>query len=316
MSFDPVSFDPVGLDPVGFDTDGLARVLAAHGAIVRVVVAEVQGSAPREVGAAMLVWKDGQEGTIGGGALEYQAAQGAREMLAHGTAQRFVRAILGPDMGQCCGGAVALLCERFDRVPETGAVFLRQVEEGADAPDETAPDAPCLQDGWFNEPVDPARVPVWIWGAGHVGRSLARVLAPLPRLGVTWVDTAAERFPDPLPEGISQRVSSEIADAVPEAPKTAHHFIFTYSHDLDFALCDAVLRHGFQSAGLIGSATKWARFRSRLGQIGHAPADIDRIRCPIGTPALGKDPGIIAVGAAHALLMDLAKQEAVGPVAG
>ena len=68
--------------------------------------------------------------------------------------------------------------------------------------------------------------------------------------------------------------------------------------------------------GLIGSATKWARFRSRLVQKGHLLAAIDRIRCPIGTPALGKEPGIIAVGAAHALLMEVAKKEAISPVAG
>ena len=66
-------------------------------------------------------------------------------------------------------------------------------------------------------------------------------------------------------------------------------------------------------AGLIGSATKRARFRSRLVQKGHAPAAIDRISCPIGTPELGKEPAAIAVGAAHRLLMELAKKEAQGP---
>jgi xanthine dehydrogenase accessory factor len=261
----------------------------------------------------MLVWGDeqngGQAGTIGGGALEYQATQAAREMLDTGERRWFTRAILGPDMGQCCGGAVALLYERYETAPEVGTVFARPVEEGAPRKRaEIAQGAVGLKDGWFIEPVTPAPVPVWIWGAGHVGRAIARVLAPLPGLAVTWIDTAPERFPDPLPDGIAQRVAPEIADAVAQAPVDAHHFILTFAHDFDFALCDALLGHGFESAGLIGSATKWARFRSRLGQNGHAAADIDRIRCPIGTPALGRDPGIIAVGVAHALLMDLAKK--------
>lgn len=303
------------LDPVGFDPDGLARAIAAHGPVVRVVVAEVQGSAPREAGASMLVWDDGQTGTIGGGAMEFQATQVARAMLASGETRRFARAILGPDMGQCCGGAVALIYEKFETVPAVGAVFARAVEEGATAPDAIAP-GPRLDNGWFSEPVGPAPVPVWIWGAGHVGRALAGVLAPLPRLAVTLVDTAPERLPDPVPAGVGTRVEPEIARAVRDAPADARHFILTYSHDLDFALCDALLAHGFAGAGLIGSATKWARFRARLVQMGHARAAIDRIRCPIGTPALGKDPGILAVGVAHALLMDMAGTEAISPVAG
>jgi len=300
---------------VSFDQEGLARAVAAHGPIVRVVVAEVQGSAPREVGAAMLVWRSGQSGTIGGGAMELQAAKAARDMLASGEVLRFVRAILGPDMGQCCGGAVALLSETYETVPAVGDVFARPVEEGAEAPDETAP-LPGLTNGWFREPVGAARIPVWIWGAGHVGRALTNALAPLPRLALTWVDTAPDRFPDPLPAGVSRKVAPEIVGAVPDAPQNAHHFILTYSHDFDFALCDALLGHRFESVGLIGSATKWARFRSRLVQKCHDPAAIDRIRCPIGSPLLGKEPEIIALGVAHALLMKLAKNEAIGPVAG
>ncbi len=301
---------------MSLDPGGLERAIAAHGPVVRVVVAEVQGSAPREVGASMLVWEGGQSGTIGGGALEYEAARAARAMLAAGEARRFARAILGPDMGQCCGGAVALLSERFESVPKVGAVFRRRVEEGADAPDETLPGAPGLRGGWFAEPVGAPAVPVWIWGAGHVGRALAAVLAPLPGVAVTLADIAPERFPDPVPPRATPRIAPDPAQALAEAPRDAHHYVLTYSHDLDFALCDALLGHGFAGAGLIGSATKWARFRSRLVQKGHAPAAIDRIRCPIGDPKLGKAPESIAVGVAYTLLMEVAKKEAGGPVAG
>ncbi len=336
---------------MSFDATALAAAIAAHGPVVRVVVAEVQGSAPREVGAAMLVWPDGQSGTVGGGALEFQATQAARDMLAAGEARRFTRVLLGPDMGQCCGGAVALLSERFDRVPELGTSFVRPVapveaganapdktdlnaiaegasasdetardavEEGAPAADETPPDGPGprLDDGWFIEPVAPATTPVWIWGAGHVGRALAAVLGPLPGLAVTLIDSAPERFPAPIPPCVTARIAPGFVEAVAEAPQGAHHYILTYSHDADYALCDALLAHGFAHAGLIGSATKWARFRSRLGQKGHSPAAIDRIFCPIGDPSLGKHPQAIAVGVAHALIMDMAKKEAQRPLAG
>ncbi|MCB1331790.1 MAG: XdhC family protein, partial [Maritimibacter sp.] len=172
---------------------------------------------------------------------------------------------------------------------------------------------PALVEGWFFERLGAQTTPVRIWGAGHVGRALAQVLAPLPRLAVTLVDTDPARFPDPLPAGVTARIAPDMPAALADTPTHAHHFIVTYSHDIDFALCDALLTHGFASAGLIGSATKRARFRSRLVQMGHAPAAIDRISCPIGTPELGKEPTAIAVGAAHTLLMELAKKEAQGP---
>jgi xanthine dehydrogenase accessory factor len=53
---------------------------------------------------------------------------------------------------------------------------------------------------------------------------------------------------------------------------------------------------------LIGSATKWARFRSKLASMGHTPAQISRIACPIGDPSLGKHPQAIAVSVAAALI--------------
>ena len=70
-----------------FDRAALGAALQAHGRAVRVVITEVKGSTPRDVGAAMLVWADankggGQSGTIGGGALEYAAAARARAALS------------------------------------------------------------------------------------------------------------------------------------------------------------------------------------------------------------------------------------------
>ena len=55
--------------------------------------------------------------------------------------------------------------------------------------------------------------------------------------------------------------------------------------------------------GLIGSATKWARFRSRLKALGHDPAEIARITCPIGIQGItGKEPEVIAISVAAQLL--------------
>jgi xanthine dehydrogenase accessory factor len=86
------------------------------------------------------------------------------------------------------------------------------------------------------------------------------------------------------------------------APSGAEHLVLTYSHALDLELCHRLLSRGFGRLGLIGSATKWARFRSRLAALGHSPAQIARIDCPIGDPGLGKHPQAIAIGVAGALL--------------
>ena len=161
----------------------------------------------------------------------------------------------------------------------------------------------------------PEGAPVWIWGAGHVGRALAQVLEPLPGVSVTWIDDAAERFPDAIPDGVTRLVAADMPRAMTHAARDAHHLILTYSHDIDLALCDAALRCGFATCGLIGSATKWARFRSRLGAMGHADAEISRIDCPIGDPSLGKHPQAIAVGVAAWLLKGQTHKESAQPVA-
>ncbi|SFP88617.1 molybdenum cofactor sulfurylase [Tranquillimonas alkanivorans] len=291
----------------------MARALAGHGRVARVVVAETAGSVPREVGASMLVWPGGQSGTIGGGALEFEAAKTALDVLETG-ADRVDRRPLGPGLGQCCGGAVTLLTEVWDatrlervtddvvaRGPGEMPLAVRRVLNAARA--EGRAPAPALVAGWMVEPVTKPVRELWIWGAGHVGRALVAVLSPLPDLSITWVDTAAERFPATVPEGVTQLVAANPADLVAHAPNEAEHLILTFSHALDLELCHRLLRHGFRFAGLIGSATKWARFRSRLRQLGHADAQIDRICCPIGQPELGKHPQAIAVGVAAGLLM-------------
>ena len=302
---------------MSIDRESLSRAIAARGPVIRVVVADVAGSAPREAGTAMLVWAGGQDGTIGGGALEYEAAALARAMLAAGRTARLDRMPLGPALNQCCGGAVTILSERWDEdrlagiagqdivarpLPGTGGempmavarILKRARGEGF------APSARIVQ-GWFVEPVAKAARDLWIWGAGHVGRAIVDVMRPLPGFRLTWADTEASRFP-PLPEGVAQRIATNPADLVPEAPEGADHLVLTFSHALDLDLCNRLLTHGFGSLGLIGSETKWARFRSRLAALGHAPDRVADIRCPIGDPRLGKEPQAIAIGVAAELM--------------
>ena len=295
-----------------FDVLALNDAIAAHGVVARVVIASVAGSSPREVGASMLVWESGQSGTIGGGALEFMAANRARAMLAQGGA-RLDHEALGPGLGQCCGGAVVLVSEVYAAPVELDCVIARSIS-GAAMPlavkrlldrargQGVLPVAQLVQ-GWMVEPVAKPARSLWIWGAGHVGRALVSVIAPLPEFAITWVDVAEDRFPDLIPAGVRALPVPDAAAAVAIAPIGAEHLILTYSHALDLDLCHRLLSHGFASAGLIGSHSKWARFRNRLAALGHQPVDIARIRCPIGAKHLGKHPQAIAIGVASDILL-------------
>ena len=232
-------------------------------AAIRITLVRTAGSAPREAGTQMLVWSDRIEGTIGGGRLEWEAMAEARRMLADGRDKHEAQVPLGPALGQCCGGSVKLLWEATEEMA-----------------------------------LPPAR-PLWIYGAGHVGRALVHVMKPLPDFAITWVDTHADRFPE---TDVETLVAADPPRIVKHAPPTADLLIVTYSHEIDLALCHALLGHEFHSVGLIGSATKWARFRSRLAALGHSPEQVARIACPIGDPSLGKHPAAIALGVATAMI--------------
>ncbi|MEO0829630.1 MAG: XdhC family protein, partial [Pseudomonadota bacterium] len=165
---------------MSFDQETLAHVIATQGQVARVVIAAASGSSPREVGASMLVWESGQLGSIGGGALEFETANQARDMLAAGTEDRLDKLSLGPSLGQCCGGAVTLLTEIWteERLAHHGNAEARPLPGEATALPRKV--NACLQaaksgfmplctqvlDGWIIEPQAKPDHTLWLWGAG------------------------------------------------------------------------------------------------------------------------------------------------------
>ena len=315
----------------------VAEMVASHGRCALVTVADIRGSAPREPGARMVIAPDGGfRGTIGGGELEWQAIGAARDALSvDAPAATLDRLTLGPDLGQCCGGSVRLLTEVFNRgrSDEVHALAAREaagpfatrgrirthgverlVVDGADA----GPPVVLERDGviveWFHDP----RRPVWLFGAGHVGRALMLALAPLP-FDVTWVDERADAFPIAVPINVRSLHSTDPAGEVARAPAGALIVVMTHSHARDLAIVHAALAAGrFGYVGLIGSASKRTRFARRLREAGVAPTRVAELVCPIGLPIIAsKHPAAIAASVAVQLLeRDEALLESAAPVRG
>ncbi|MDE2384034.1 MAG: xanthine dehydrogenase accessory protein XdhC [Alphaproteobacteria bacterium] len=249
------------------------QALETQGACVMVEVISAQGSTPREVGAQMLVTPRGFAGTIGGGTLEWQAMAEAQALLGKPRTRREITRLLGPDLGQCCGGRVTLSLECFTRV-DISDLQLRAGQERDVA------------------------THLHLWGAGHVGRALVLALAPLP-FTVTWWDVRDNAFPGAVPENVTCRLG---APADMHAPGLV--LAMTHSHALDFEIVDLALRNPrFRHVGLIGSETKRARFWSRLVAAGHGPEALARLTCPIGSKQIvSKHPAVIAATVAVQVL--------------
>ncbi|MBO0942534.1 xanthine dehydrogenase accessory protein XdhC [Acidovorax temperans] len=247
-----------------------------------VSVKSTEGSAPREPGAWMAVLADRVIGTIGGGHLEHQAMADARRRLAGEPGEPQVRYALGPALGQCCGGVVHL---QFEALGPADAASLPARLQGP-------------------------RVPVALFGGGHVGHALARVLAPLP-FALTWIDSRDGIFPSHPPEGVVCEHSEPVHMAVPTLPAGSRVLIMSFSHAEDLDVVAACLRRQRQQQdlpfiGLIGSKTKWATFSHRLAERGFSPAELAQVTCPIGVPGIhGKQPEVIAVAVAAQLLQTL-----------
>jgi xanthine dehydrogenase accessory factor len=330
-------------------------MVASHGRCALVTVAEVRGSAPREPGARMVIAPDGGfRGTIGGGELEWQAIGAARDALSRdGVGATLDRLTLGPDLGQCCGGSVRLLTEVFDRerLDEVRALAAREAAgpfatRGRIRPqgverlvlDGPAPERPSkgrrravdasgmdagppvvlASDDVIVERFHDPRRPVWLFGAGHVGRALMLALAPLP-FEVTWIDERADAFPAAMPANVRSVQCVDPTGEVPRAPDGALIVVMTHSHARDLAVVHAALAAGrFGYVGLIGSASKRARFARRLREAGVPDARIAELVCPIGLPTIAsKHPAAIAAGVAVQLLeRDEALAGSAAPVRG
>jgi len=287
-----------------------ARAALGREPVALISVLAAEGSAPRGPGARMVVTASTLAGTIGGGKLEYQAVEQARAILAHPAgAWRVQDWPLGPLLGQCCGGRVRILVEHLDDAgwfdtPSLATLTPARVERRplGRAPAPTMPArGPLPTPGTsFAEPDDGPRLPVLLFGAGHVGRAIAGRLPGLP-LNLGWYDSR----PDHDAPGVVIAPEDDLIACAASASAEGAVLILTHDHHLDYRLTAAALRSPARFVGLIGSATKRARFLSRLRAEG---VDTARLTCPIGLPGITgpgetrKQPDVIAIAVLAQLL--------------
>ncbi len=321
------------------------RSLAERGEpFVMVTVIEIIGSAPREVGARMLVTESAEYESIGGGKLEYTATHKARELLRgsvesekdcefHG---------LGVVMEQCCGGAVRLLYERYAvararslaeemtnlrnmRInflvsPIQGdeqSVVLNNKADWKELPGDVTvaagkllqravPDSRLTGSGsaqWFVTRLDELPTKVVVFGAGHVGKALIKLLGDLP-FEIDWVDGRSGIFPQDVPVNVAIHARDDFSNVLSEQNPGTFYIVMTHSHGLDYEICLEILEtRNFGWVGLIGSETKRKRFEKRFTEDGIDPFTLARLCCPIGLRTIkGKHPAVIAMSTAAQLL--------------
>ncbi len=320
--------------------DELSDLTAAGERVVLVTVSGIRGSAPREVGAKMIVTDDLTIGTIGGGQLEYQCTRFACDMLGGDEAPTLRKFPLGTSMGQCCGGVVDILFEPFaNGLPawlrdlralhgqrEAAAVVTdlsgaagKSVVTANNTFGATDADLPAnivamaregleanrrahrIED-WFFEDVVGTDFNIAVFGAGHVGSAVVQSLSTLDS-NIRWIDSRRNVFRD-TPSNVRAIESADPALEVAAMPANSCFFVMTHSHAIDFEICDRILRRGDAVyCGLIGSLSKRRRFEKRFRSQGMPDDVLNKLVCPIGVEGIsGKKPAEIAVAAAAQVL--------------
>lgn len=247
------------------------RLSAEQTPFVTVTIVSVRGHAPRRAGSKMLVTRTESLGSVGGGNLEETAIERARQLLEQNlTRPELLTVTLNPKGGdygvQCCGGEVQVLLE----------------------------------------PHNPRRPCVAIFGAGHVGWALVRVLGTLP-LDIWLIDSRKKQLEHDIHPHAAMLTTEHAPipeSAIADLPAGACVLILTHDHAEDVAILERALsRADFAYIGLIGSKTKWQHFQMRLKEAGLTEADLARVTTPIGLPNVpGKSPEAIAIGVAGQLL--------------
>ena len=307
--------------PCDWINAALDTVAKARPAVLAIICGE-RGSTPRETGSWILIDENEIMGSVGGGELEHTIIEAGQAMLAgNGDWTRsIVHCVLGPDMRQCCGGALEVMLQPIDasaslwlqkarakqRTNNRASVLFNKTH--TDIPpsviDQGKPTT-ALGHAVFILPLADHRPALALFGAGHVGRALCTMASQLP-LRLSVFDSRKDQCAQvPASPNIDVHTPH---DLLPIAQNLRHHdaaLVMTHSHALDYDLCRILLTNtALRYTGLIGSQAKARRFRKALKKDGLTATQIARLTSPIGAgAAAGKEPGVIALGVLPEILI-------------
>ena len=319
-----------------------------HDLVLVTLIAEA-GSAPRGTGSQMLVNLDGRLlGTIGGGAVEYQAEQLALRLLAGKRScvhDYVLRRNKYEDLGMVCGGDVTAYFQFIDHTDARWGALASAV--GA----RTA----ARQPGWLVQRLDggfPAllgeqgellagaaiddaaayRIPgckrteigfsmplpigerAVIFGGGHIARELAPLLKNVG-FRVTVMDCRPE-YADPADFPNAERTicgDYMHIDRYMDLGAEDYVVVMTNGHSHDFEIQEQLLRRRLAYIGVIGSRRKTAVVNQRLREAGVPEEGIAQVHTPIGTPIKAVTPAEIAISIAGEMICERAlRREADG----
>ncbi len=234
---------------------------------VLVTLIEHSGSSPREPGAKMLVFEKGEfEGTIGGGNLEKVALEESEKLFQESGSSVFKKKIpLWALTGQCCGGTVELLFELVNDGPQ-----------------------------------------VYISGAGHVGQALAGILVDT-EFRVHLIDERPEWIRH---EKLSSKVQKhemhwdEYFSDIHFSKEKTFIVVMTHNHQIDQDIIEKMTEMDCVYIGLIGSHSKWERFKQRFQHKNIKLDRFEKVHCPIGIDIGGKSPQEVAISIAAQILKE------------
>ncbi len=222
-------------------------------------VVEAKGSTPRKPGARMIVYPDGSiEGTVGGGGLEKRVIEEALIRIGSGES-----GLIHITLRDSTPGASEGACGGEMRV--------------------------------FIEPIGNAPR-LLIFGAGHVGRTLARMASELDFHIVVYDDREEYADPEYFPKTI-RLVHGPFDQAMETLQPTLRDsiVIMTYNHALDQSLLKDALGTPARYVGMIGSKTKCKKVRENLLAEGISNERLQQAHAPIGLPIGGHTPAEIAI---------------------
>lgn len=310
--------------------------------LVLVSIVSQEGSSPRGLGAQMLVGEQGHIlGTVGGGAVEFQCVQYARELLVKKLSEeKFFSLKKGDkdDIGMVCGGDITAWFQFIDAsLPfwsDFSGKLLKLLSEHQDGwlVLDTKGGLPALVDaagtvicGLLSEqdflpatgvysktgnqiflPL-PVRDKAIIFGGGHCTQALVPLLS---RVGfrVTVMDNRAdcaksELFPDAeeIICGDYTKVSDYIRLSVSD-----YVVIMTNGHSHDLDVQKQVLKTAPVYVGMIASKSKKAFINQKLKEAGFSDDVIQRVHSPIGTEIKAVTPEEIAISIAGEMIYERA----------